>query len=137
MFCPAGTVSVGSPEKELVSFNRINEISPKEPDKAYVYPISPVDDSGGPPRKLGMGPEDRGDQEREKREDAQGVLAMDGEEEEKDVEQGRLPRSRRSPQEMSPEEYRVHSLTHIPYHPGCKCCVAGRKRDHVHHRFKS
>ena len=37
---------------------------------------------------------------------------------------------------MSPEEYRVHSLTHIPYHPGCKCCVAGRKRDHAHHRFK-
>ena len=58
------------------------------------------------------------------------------EEREEEVEQGRLPKSRRPPTGMSPEEYRVHSLTHIPYHPGCKCCVAGRKRDHVHHRFK-
>ena len=28
----------------------------------------------------------------------------------------------------------MHSLTHIPYHRGCKCCVAGRKRDHKHPR---
>ena len=35
---------------------------------------------------------------------------------------------------MSAEELRAHSLTHIPYHPGCKCCVAGRKRDHKHPR---
>jgi hypothetical protein len=35
---------------------------------------------------------------------------------------------------MSSEELRIHSLTHIPYHPGCKCCVAGRKRDHKHPR---
>ena len=35
---------------------------------------------------------------------------------------------------MSTEEVRVHSLTHMPYHPGCKCCVAARKRDHKHPR---
>ncbi len=35
---------------------------------------------------------------------------------------------------MSADELRIHSLTHIPYHPGCKCCVAGRKRDHKHPR---
>ena len=28
----------------------------------------------------------------------------------------------------------MYSLTHIPYHPGCKCCVAGRKRGHKHPR---
>ncbi len=35
---------------------------------------------------------------------------------------------------MSPEALRIHSLTHIPNHPGCKCCVAARKRDHKHPR---
>ena len=51
-----------------------------------------------------------------------------------EVEEGRVPRSRNFPESMSAEELRVHSLTHIPYHPGCKCCVAGRKRDHKHPR---
>ena len=56
---------------------------------------------------------------------------MKGEEE---VEEGRVPRTRKFPGNLSPEELRQHSLTHIPYHPGCRCCVAGRKRDHKHPR---
>ena len=38
---------------------------------------------------------------------------------------------------MNSEALRIHSLTHIPYHPGCKCCVAARKRDHKHPRRAS
>ena len=53
---------------------------------------------------------------------------------EEEVEEGRVPRTRKFPGNMSPEELRQHSLTHIPYHPGCRCCVAGRKRDHKHPR---
>ena len=47
-----------------------------------------------------------------------------------EVEEGRAPRTRECPEGMTPEALRIHSLTHIPYHPGCACCVAGRKRDH-------
>ena len=54
--------------------------------------------------------------------------------EEEEVEEGRAPRTRKCPEGMNAEELRMHSLTHIPYHPGCKCCVAGRKRDHKHPR---
>ena len=61
-----------------------------------------------------------------------GPLATDCDDEE--AEEGRVPRSRKFPDSMSVEELRVHSLTHIPFHPGCKCCVAGRKRDHKHPR---
>ena len=53
-------------------------------------------------------------------------------ESEDEVEEGRVPRTRKCPDGMSAEELRTHSLTHIPYHPGCKHCVAGRKRDHKH-----
>ena len=53
---------------------------------------------------------------------------------EEEVEEGRAPRTRECPEGMNAEELRMHSLTHIPYHPGCKCCVAGRKRDHKHPR---
>ena len=59
-------------------------------------------------------------------------MGVDDQEEE--VEEGRVPKTRKFPDSMSPEELRVHSLTHIPYHPGCKCCVAGRKRDYRHPR---
>ena len=38
---------------------------------------------------------------------------------------------------MNAEDLRTHSLTHIPYHPGCRCCVAARKRDHKHRRRQS
>ena len=51
-----------------------------------------------------------------------------------EVEEGRAPRTRECPESMSSEDLRTHSLTHIPYHPGCKCCVAARKRDHKHSR---
>ena len=61
-----------------------------------------------------------------------GALATNSDDEK--VEEGRVPRSRKFPDSMCVEELRVHSLTHIPFHPGCKCCVAGRKRDHKHSR---
>ena len=51
-------------------------------------------------------------------------------EEEEQVEQARVPRTRKCPDGMSTEELRGHNLTHIPYHPGCECCVAGGQRDH-------
>ena len=35
---------------------------------------------------------------------------------------------------MTPTEMSNHALTHIPFHPGCRSCVAGRKRDHQHLR---
>ena len=47
------------------------------------------------------------------------------------------PRTRKSLEGMSPEHMRTHSLTHIPYHPGCKCCAVGRKRDHIYPRRDS
>ena len=53
---------------------------------------------------------------------------------EEEVEEGRVPRTRKFPESMNTEELRAHSLTHIPYHPGCKCCAVGRKRDHQHPR---
>ena len=60
------------------------------------------------------------------------VMGVDDDEEE--VEEGRVPRTRKFPESMNIEELRAHCLTHIPYHPGCKCYVAGRKRDHKHPR---
>ena len=59
---------------------------------------------------------------------------VEDQEGEEEVEEGRVPRTRKFPGSLSPEELRQHSLTHIPYHPGCRCCVAGRKRDHKHPR---
>ena len=60
------------------------------------------------------------------------VMGVDDQEEE--VEEGRVPKTRKFQDSMSLEELRAHSVTHIPYHPGCKCCVAGRNRDHKHPR---
>ena len=60
------------------------------------------------------------------------VMAMSEDEEE--VEQCRPPRTRKPPVGMTPEEMRTHSLTHIPFHSACRCCVAGRMRDHQHPR---
>ena len=54
--------------------------------------------------------------------------------EEEEVEEGRAPRTRKCRESMNAEELRMHSLSHIPYHPGCKCCVAGRKKDQKHPR---
>ena len=58
------------------------------------------------------------------------VMAMSDDEEE--VEQGRIPRTQQPPVGMTPAEMRTHSLTHIPFHPACRCCVAGRMKDHQH-----
>ncbi len=38
---------------------------------------------------------------------------------------------------MGSEALGLPSLTNIPEHPGCKCCVAARKRDHKHLRRKA
>ena len=93
----------------------MNSISQQESGEARVDPISPlVQRNTGPP-----------DQENE-------VMGVDDQEEE--VEEGRVAKTRKFPDSMSPDELRAHSLTHIPYHPGCKCCVAGRKRDYKHPR---
>ena len=66
----------------------------------------------------------------------EGVATITGAppQEDEEVEEGRAPRTRECPESMSSEDLRTHSLTHIPYHPGCKCCVAARKRDHKHSR---
>ena len=37
------------------------------------------------------------------------------------------------PKLMTPAEYAVHRLTHLPYHAGCPFCVMGR-RPNTHHR---
>ena len=56
---------------------------------------------------------------------------------EEEVEEGRAPKTRECPPSMNAEELRTHSLTHISYHPGCRCYVAARKRDHKHPRRQS
>ena len=93
----------------------MNSISQRESVEACADPISPSN-----PRN-----EDPPDEQDE-------VMGVDDQEEE--VEEGRVPKTRKLPDSMSPEELRAHSLTHIPYHPGCKCCVAGRKRYYKHSR---
>ena len=55
-------------------------------------------------------------------------------ENEEEVEQGRPPRTRKPPAGMTPQEMRTHSLTHIPFHPACRCCAAGIMRDQQHPR---
>ena len=85
----------------------MNSISQQESGETRVDPISPlIQRRNDPP-----------DQENE-------VMGVDDQEEE--VEEGRVPKTRKFPDSMSPEELRAHSLTHIPYHPGCKCSVAGK-----------
>ena len=77
--------------------------------------------------------------ERGGHEDLLGVSDDDDDDDDDDdeVEQGRAPRSRKFRHGLSPEELRIHSLTHIPYHPGCKRCVAAQKQDHMHPRWES
>lgn len=53
---------------------------------------------------------------------------------EEGVEQGRPAHTRKPPVGMTPAEMSNHALPHIPFHPGCRSCVAGRKRDHQHPR---
>ncbi len=35
---------------------------------------------------------------------------------------------------MLAAEWKVYRLTHLPYNPACRCCVAERKRDDQHRR---
>ena len=81
-------------------------------------------DSQGLPHQSGPPTDGRGDPP---------LLApLDDDEEE--VEEGRPAHTRKPPSGMTPSEMRTHALTHIPFHPGCRSCVAGRKRDHQHPR---
>ena len=45
-----------------------------------------------------------------------------------------LPKTKKVPVGMTAAEWKVHKLTHLPYNPACRCCVAGRKRDDQHRR---
>jgi hypothetical protein len=73
-----------------------------------------------------------------KEEDESGVMAVDDadEEEEQVGDEARVPKTKKSPVGMTTAEWHVHRLTHLPYNAACRCCVAGRKRDDQHRRFK-
>ena len=47
-------------------------------------------------------------------------------------ETARIARTKKSPVGMTAAEWQTHCLTHLPYNPACRCCVAGRKRDDQH-----
>ena len=49
-------------------------------------------------------------------------------------EEARVPKTKRAPIGMTSAEWQIHRLTHLPYNPACRCCVAGRKRDDQHRR---
>ena len=65
-----------------------------------------------------------------------GVMAVDEAEEEKvEVEdEARVPKTKKAPVGMTPAEWQIHRLTHLPYNAACRCCVAGRKRNDQHRR---
>ena len=46
----------------------------------------------------------------------------------------RVPKTKKAPIGKTEAEWKVHRLTHLPHNPGCRCCVAGRKRDDQHRR---
>ncbi len=46
----------------------------------------------------------------------------------------RLPNTKKVPVGMTAAEWELHKLTHLPYNPACRCCVAGWKRDDQHRR---
>jgi hypothetical protein len=52
----------------------------------------------------------------------------------KEEEEARVPRTKKPPVGMTAAEWQRHCLTHLPYNPACRCCVAGRKRDDPHRR---
>lgn len=39
------------------------------------------------------------------------------------------------PKDMTPEQWARHNLTHLPYHPACPCCVAGKRANTTPHNF--
>ena len=49
-------------------------------------------------------------------------------------ERARIAKTKKSPVGMTAAEWQTHRLTHLPYNPACRCCVAGRKRDDQHRR---
>ena len=66
---------------------------------------------------------------------APNVMAMGEAEEEREEEQeARTPRTKKAPVGMTAAEWKTHRLTHLPYNPAGRCCVAGRKRDDQHRR---
>ena len=48
--------------------------------------------------------------------------------------EARLPNTKKVTVGMTAAEWELHKLTHLPYNPACRCCVAGRKRDDQHRR---
>ena len=64
-----------------------------------------------------------------------GVMAVDeAEEDGSEGQDARVPKTKKAPVGMSANEWQIHRLTHLPYNPACRCCVAGRKRDDQHRR---
>ena len=63
------------------------------------------------------------------------VMATGEAESEEDEENdARLPKTKKVPVGMTAAEWNSNKLTHHPYNPACRCCVAGRKRDDQHRR---
>ena len=63
-----------------------------------------------------------------------GAMAVDEAEEKSEGEGARVPKTKKAPEGMTAKEWQIHRLTHLPYNPACRCCVAGRKRDDQHRR---
>ena len=105
-------------------------------DASRESPIRPQRDKGDTRRYaleastlLPMAETPRGTQE------APEVMAtgeVDSEEDSEDT--ARLPKTKKVPVGMTAAEWNLHKLTHLPYNPACRCCVAGRKRDDQHRR---
>ena len=138
-FSPAGTLSSGKPEKRNSPVHHVPLVPQRDLASAVATPISPLVRTRPEPKRRSQTPNLMGWQAPNSREGPGScmpsgcpvlwpipeLLAVDESEEE--VEEGRVPRTRKFPEGMSADELRTHSLTHIPYHPGCKHCVAGRE----------
>eukprot|EP00973_Karenia_brevis_P032750 4520451-Karenia_brevis.AAC.1 len=51
---------------------------------------------------------------------------------EEDFEEAKSARPVNTPKTPTPEEYRIHRLTHLPYRSWCPHCVRGKKRNPSH-----
>ena len=157
-FSPAGTLSSGKPEKRNSPVHRVSLVPQRDLASAVATPISPLVRTRPEPKSapLDSSPSvclranevGRDTEERQRRSQTPNLMGWQApnrregpgpipellavDESEEEVEEGRVPRTRKFPVGMSADELRTHSLTHIPYHPGCRHCVAGRKRDHRH-----
>ena len=65
---------------------------------------------------------------------AEAPEVMETGEEDSEKDEARLPNTKKAPVGMTAAEWELHKLTHLPYNPACRCCVAGRKRDDQHRR---